>query len=352
MSLVGGIFALYVWVAGWKEKKLAIYTGFAWCLLGIFYLIYLEQISPNPRLKHDLGRIPLMIIPWMGLFLSRILIKEKWVSIFLKVSLISYSVVLVKSLYQFVYLKIAAFGFFNNPIYQAYSLLPAFVFFTELCLLAKDKKNKTLLYALSAILFLCISLTISRIAVICSILYFLFRILPSVYRTLGAKNIVFTFITLAALSFWIWHAELFPILNEKITRSFSGQDHSWKWRMVAWEHNWNLFLENIFLGVGIGKNGIDTAIMPQYAGHWLPNHLIFAHSIYFQALAESGIIGTLLLCLYFVFLGKESSLHRSLIFMFALSGLTENILQNSKAMHPLLFFLMLSFIVKRKDFKI
>jgi O-antigen ligase len=137
-------------------------------------------------------------------------------------------------------------------------------------------------------------------------------------------------------------------LREKFHRSFRSNDPSRVWREVAWKYNFELFESHPAFGVGPEKNGIDVARMPQYAGHWQPGVLIFAHSVYLQILAEAGFVGFALLIAYFVSLALLGGPAQAVIAVSAVAAITENTLNNSKAAHALYFYVLLALWLSRR----
>ena len=234
-------------------------------------------------------------------------------------------------------------GFFGNPIYYAYSLFPAFLFFCEVW-----RRNWTFgffkpvhsLLVASAVLLGIFSAE-TRMIWLLSGLYVLWVATPILLKRMGTKATLGIAAAWLLLAFAVYQQS--PRVRDKIGRSFDPtvEDVSWKYRKVAWSFNWELIKKNPLFGVGPERNYIEVGEHPELAGHWDPGAHIFAHSIYIQALADSGIVGFALMIGFFASLALcFPSTQTYLIFVLA-SGLTENIFNNARARHPFLFFLLL-----------
>lgn len=291
----------------------------------------------DSRSSDALRAIPLLLVP-LGLVLSPNKVSLKWPVLLCALSLI---VSLGMGFYQFLIVGTPAYGFLRNPIYYAYNLLPACLFFAEL--FVRKISYGRLTYPLSALLsFLCflgILASVTRMPLTCVLGYYALRIAPHLKSRNVGRAWVIALLMFGGLGFSAYR--LSPIIQEKVNRSFSVEDPSRHWRLQAWKYNWNLFLENPLLGTGMEKNGIDVERMPEMRGHWKEGHLYFAHSIYFQSLADSGALGSLLFFGFWIYLGFLFPALRPFLITIGIAGLTENIFNNSKAAHSLYFYTLL-----------
>lgn len=245
--------------------------------------------------------------------------------------------------YQFFYIKYFGMGVFKNQIYFAYNLLPAFFFFTELA--RRELKfsfwKTQHSYAVSLVIFLGIFTTNNRMSVLLVLFFLALRMMPHVARRWGRRRLLLLWAGL--LFFFVAIYLLNPFVYDKIAQTMQGwHDVSLKYRLFAWRHNLDLFLQHPIFGVGFENNAIDSFNFPQMQAQWKPGHAIFAHSVYLQNLADSGLVGFSLLFGAFWCLGRIFSVTRFLLLGMLLAGLTENIFNNSKPFHAFLFFMVLS----------
>lgn len=319
------------------SKKLCLLVA-AW----VFYSFVNHLIRGwSPYTSEALKNMPLFLVliyPLVGL-------KPKEHSLALIFSFYSVAVLasVLYSSYQFFYLKYYGMGFFHNQIYFAYNLLPGFFFFSELSVKERRIDFWKPLYSriLVAIIFLGIFTTNNRMSSLIVFLYILFRALPWVYRRWGAKTLAL--VSLLLFGFFISIYLLNPFVYDKISQTMMGlRDVSVKSRIYAWTENWKIFLEHPFFGVGFSNNALDSSNFTDFQGHLIPGRAIYAHSIYFQHLADSGVIGALLLFGSLVMLMFYNSISLIVVGGILFAGITENIFNNSKPFHAFLFFTLLS----------
>ena len=342
-ALVAATFAVFACSKDARKKRdyLVIHlASLAWISFTFLDLIFHPW---DDRSWHSLGNIPLLLVPLAFYPLNRVQNKSRIVQLVDVLFGIAILASLARSLTQ-AFRGEEVVSFFSNPIYLAYSLLPAFLYYSER-FFRKNEAERTpkialLLVALAALFI--IILSNNRMTLAVAALYLLFRLACLLKRSRGSRqSLLWGFVFL--LLFGALAASR-PRLISKITLLFHGEDPSWSLRLVAWKYNWGLFLEHPLIGVGLEKNGIDTALTPNfgvYSRLWTPGHLYFAHSVYLQALSEGGVIGLgLFLAFWILYIARNP---RTWMFfaMMALAGLTENIFNNSKALHPFLFFAMM-----------
>lgn len=131
-------------------------------------------------------------------------------------------------------------------------------------------------------------------------------------------------------------AELF---DEKIpaTERFS--------RLVFWRVHWQMFFEHPLAGVGMA--GLDKAYALYYAGVEPSDKMYTAHNIYFQLLADTGIVGFLGLVVLlagfaaaarrFDAAGTDGSALRYLAVAAVISGLLQNNFRDSEFLYAFWF---------------
>jgi O-antigen ligase len=150
--------------------------------------------------------------------------------------------------------------------------------------LAQRRTVKGLALGLVGAMILAVFWTVSRTGVLCLSLIFLMLLFG-----LGRKK---AWMLLAGLP--IAFLVLSPYLG-KVTERFSYRDvgsyMSTLDRYDLWKKSWEIFEENPVLGVGMGNAEMVTVL-----GHRSTN----PHNIVFKSLAETGIVGFLLLLLIFM----------------------------------------------------
>lgn len=325
---------------GWVHQRrfgVVVLTGLTYV---VFESVYVAVLMPYDRGWDVLRAVPLLLLPSAGIIFSYSKFSFDWFykEVLAKIVLLGGVVLLGLSLYQVFSLKIFACGFFGNPIYFAYAIFPLTVFCLEEFF--TDAKRNTVFGLAGTFLLLSLVLSQSRMVLLVMFVYLLFRgmRLVSGFAKHRALFLCGALVFLAGCFLLWWNM---PQFQEKLHRTLSGKDPSLKWRWVAWEYNWKLFLTNPWLGVGPENNGIDVAQRPELAGGWAPGRLIFAHSIFLQKLAESGLVGFVLFFTNWVCLFYFYAPVRLFVTMLLVSGLTENIFNNSKAAHGLYLVLFL-----------
>lgn len=255
----------------------------------------------------------------------------------LKWTFVAYMVNICVSGYQYFFEQIEGVGFFKNPIYFAYNVFPAFLFIGLFVRFQGSFLKTYKIPMVASFLFLGVAFSNNRMTLALSLLLLAYCYLPRLYKRWGWRGVSALCFILILLLGVMYHTN--PWLHDKLVRTSWGlAGPSIQARLVAWSHNWDLFVANPLFGVGYSLNGINTAEFVELQKHWRPGHDIFAHSIFFQSLAESGIVGTALLFGGLLLLARgRFFLQRFFLFM-AIAGLTENFLHNSKPLMAFLFF--------------
>ena len=300
-----------------------------------------------------LSKVPLFLGPLLAFYpfesSPRFELSEKQLEFLFGVLGLAYTVSLGRVLWQYLAQGMVATGFFGNPIYYGYNVLPAFLFFAE----AWRRNLRLGRFDSRCFLFLALECAIgatlseTRMVWACLGLYGMCAITPALWKRLGALRSLAILLGLGLGTSLILISQ--PRAREKMERSFRSNDPSRVWRLVAWKHSWELFKEHPLLGVGPEKNAIDTALQPEFAGHWSPGHRIYAHSVYLQALGDSGLIGLLLILGWVVSMSLAGPISTTLWSVMALSALTENIFNNSRAAHALFYFGLLSALMDQRS---
>lgn len=353
MSAAGTFLAVLGFVAfvRWRSlserpQRVAIALCGAWILFCTVNLL----VRPfESRTLEALRAIPLMVLPlaafpWRGNPLRKI--SEAALGRVLVLCAMAIAVSAGYAAWEFFMYERPATAFLRNPIYLAYNFLPLLVFFGEFSQGGRKVGVFTpRLAGFAAVLAgLGILATSSRMALTCALAYLAFRALPRLRNRQSAPAVALgLLLTGAAL---VSSYRLVPYFHEKVDRGFSLVDRSRHWRFVAWEHNWRVFCEHPLFGVGAERNAIDPVTMPQYAGHWDPGMIYFAHSIYLQSAADSGLVGFVLLFGFGIALAVAFAATRPILAITALSGITENIFNNSKAAHAVFLSVLLAILVE------
>jgi len=378
MSLGGTMFsALFFWefLSLTKERQwstlsrgsqLAIATGVIYVAISLIHLFWGEDASSA---LEGIKNIPLFLVPLCALMpkTRKALQLEPpdnnfWplslkAPIFLTVC--GYLISFFWAVYQIKFQqKSYATGAFGNPIYYAYNLLPAIAFFTYVTFReSRPVRNKLFLnrktwlwFIVSTLILSSLVLSGSRVAIAVGLFSW---IICTLLLCLDWRR--FTVFILIMFGLYQGGLKLYKsdtVIGWKFRSAVRRKvvnDRSWKLREILWNHSWELYKENPWLGVGYAQNFIDTSRDTQYADNWKSGHHIYAHSIYLQSLAESGSIGSALHLTSYIGLALAAPTTLPVMAVVAAGGITENIFHNSKALHSFLFFLLLSGLLRRSD---
>lgn len=345
MSLMGGLFSLGGAVQGVRllasrtgdhRSRLCAVAALAWVAFMIANLVLRDW---QPRSLHTLGHLPYLLIPLLAFSPS---FKRSGPSRrVLGICGLAVFIAALTALYQYFVLGSVALGLMKNPIYFAYNVFPAFLFFAEMSRSAvTDQRLRAFTRATAVAAFIGIVLSENRMAWLCTALYLASRALPLLHRRWGRRSLGICAILSLATVFALYQTQ--DRFREKFDRSFSDHDPSRVWRFKAWSHNLALFRAHPILGVGPERNAIDVDKNRELRGHWQPGRLYFAHSIYIQSLADSGIVGTALLFGFLILFGLCFPGTQIYLLFMGFMGLTENIFNNSRPAHAFYFFLLLS----------
>lgn len=352
MSLMGGLFSLGGAVVAVRvliderrdwQTRLCTVAALSWLLFMVLNLLLREW---QPRSLHTLGHLPYVLIP-LSAFASTQLSPRASHFVFGACGLAVFAASGL-ALYQYFFLGSVALGLMKNPIYFAYNIFPAFLFFAELSQRHHaSMRLRLFLWATAFAALIGILLSENRMAWLCTALYLVVRGLPLLRRRWGVKSLWAAAALSLVVIFALYQSQ--DRFREKFERSFSSQDPSRVWRFKAWTHNLALFRAHPIVGVGPERNAIDVDKSPELQGHWLPGRLYFAHSVYIQSLADSGIVGTTLLFAFLTLFGLCFPGAQIYLLFMGFMALTENIFNNSRAAHAFYFFLLLSAVGLKKE---
>lgn len=333
-----------------RLEKFSIFGILAFCVLTLTHLVLI---------KGDLAalvaarEVPLYVIPTLALFPAfRKRLREQDLALILNVCFVAYAISSIYGISQ-VLRGSAAIGFLRNPLYYSYNLLFALAFFVCVFWLRPHTSlgRKALASALLALAAIVASS--SRMPLIAGGSLIVVCLFAHAARAKAFRLVSVVVVGLALAITASYHMN--PVFHSKMSKLVAlrvRHDFSIRGRMAIWEHNKDLFLENPIWGVGYQQNAVDSADNRAYRRLWKPGHAIYAHSIYLQSLADSGIVGAGLL---FASYSALAIAHPSSFFVWGtalVAGSTENVFNNSKAAHSLWFFFLLSLVVLRMRKKV
>lgn len=282
-------------IASFSIKPVMLYLLFAVIiLLSTFY-----SDSTVYGIQKSLKFITITAWSFIGGFL--LLRSTESLNRFIKGILFSATILSVFSLYQYVVnynpLLQYRFGIEGNPLALAQvSALGALV--SLLFVMYRTTKMSLKLFYLGIAMMLVFTsiITGSRMPMISFGLATLLVLMLSVKiskRGIVIRKGLFTFILLMTISITIFLANsssiFFQTFNYRINALFLGQgDESLQERLNRYSYAWEMFIENPFLGKGAGSfavnyNSLDVRSYP--------------HNIFFEIMAEFGILGLSLFCL-------------------------------------------------------
>ena len=327
---------------GARRERLCVAAALLWLCFSIANLV---ARGWQGRDAHTLSHLPLVLVP-LAAWSARKNFSRTWT---FGLAAGGLAATALAAIYQYFWIGSVAVGLMRNPIYFAYNVFPAFLFFAESL---RDRASLTARQArLARIAVAAASLSLllseNRMVWLCGGLYLGVRVAPLVYRRWGWRRVLLlAFLGLGTASVLYATQER---VREKLHRSFSSQDPSRAWRFKAWSHNLSLFRESPWVGVGAERNAIDPAQNPSLQGHWQEGRLYFAHSVYIQSLADAGLIGTLLFFGFLALFGASFPQCQIYLLLMGFAGLTENIFNNSRAGHAFYFYLLLSAVFLTKN---
>jgi len=238
------------------------------------------------------------------------------------------------AIYQASVEGVMAIAWMKNPIFLAYNLLFQ-VLMIAVIIPQLSKSYRAGASVLIALGMLAIFATNSRMASLCVVVLIGLISGRWAWKNLSKKWIIMGVVAMS--TFGISEYVRKPYVQDRVHNALNFDSPSWRGRLKAWDHNLEIIRDNPLTGVGPMHNGLYTRDLNGFwQGLWGDNVVIYAHSLYLQWLAESGVIGTLLImaalgCLALTFPYLKWPLLALLI-----SGLTENVLTNSKPLHAFL----------------
>jgi O-antigen ligase len=237
-----------------------------------------------------------------------------------------------------------AIAWMKNPIYLAYTLLPAVVALAWIAVSAEAlgisrKKLRVVVLPTLLLAYGALIATNSRMALAVATLMIAVVLVPWAWRRFSKVAILGVLL----VGFGLMSSEYIrkPYVRQRVASALDPQDLSWRGRFFAWEQNIAIIREHPVTGVGPRQNAILMRDHPEWQPLWGADVAIFAHSLYLQTLAESGLVGFLLLVAAYVGLAVARPQARLALISLALGGLTENVFTNSKPLHAHLFWILM-----------
>lgn len=229
------------------------------------------------------------------------------------------------------------YGQMRNPVIFAYGLLPALVFFAVTRNSLRDK-------ALALALFVAILLSGTRMAALVGGGVLVFAFLPLLLRP-GRRAIA---ASLLALTVAIGARQmsgpdgLWDRAARVIKDGGSG-DKSVSGRREIWKLNWAQFADHPLFGVGYRANTLEIDQYPQLQGVLAPGSKgIFAHNLFLQTLAESGLVGFALLFGFQLLAFLTLPVLRPYFLVLWVAGLSDTPLSAPRMYYPFFFFMILA----------
>ena len=286
-----------------------------------------------------LNNVPLVAVPFVAYFVRRPL---SWRVLGFALGALLLSSAL--AIYQGLFEARMAVAWMKNPIYLAYTLLPAIVALTWIAVSAASfgisrKQLRGVLLPVLLLAYAALVATNSRMAIAVATLMIGILLVPWAWRRFSKLAVVG--VLLIGLGLMTTEYIRKPYVRQRVASALDPQDLSWRGRFFAWEQNLEIIREHPLTGVGPRQNAILMRDHPEWHILWGADVAIFAHSLYLQTLSESGIVGFLFLLLAYVGLGLARPETRLGLVSLALGGLTENVFTNSKPLHAHLFWLLM-----------
>jgi O-antigen ligase len=289
--------------------------------------------------------LPLMLVPLLAICASRTQLawlgSKRIFRTLLFVALAGFLVSTLTATYQgFVDARMAT-GFMRNPIFLAYNLLFPLVFLLSLIPTLPDRRWQRLGFAYVLLILAAIVATNSRMVLGLSLLLTTLLLGRWILRRIPW---VVTLLLLGAMAGLLVHEyRSKPYVRARFEAVFDSSHPSTQGRLRVWRHNLDLMYEHPLVGTGYKQNALRTRDLESFWQNlWGDNVSIYAHNIYLQAAAESGLIGLALLLLFMLFWLRCFPSTWPILLALSLGGLTENILTNSKQLHSLICVLLVA----------
>jgi O-antigen ligase len=339
-STLLGIFFIASVFTGNVRKNFFLVSTMFWILylVGNLYIKNTEtHFSWDPYSK-----IPLWALPVFLFSLKKVQLSRTWLNLLFYLLCCGLTISAGYSIYQVFVLKLPGTGFFKNPIYYAYSVLPLWILCTEY-MLSRTQKSLFLFSGFFGGL-IAIALAETRVVWLSAVLYLILRGGYVLLVVLKRKLVFWSGVFILIVGGLVLYQGV-PRVQKKIDRSFSGTDPSREARIILWKYNTEVFLNNIITGVGTERNAIQSDGNEVFQKYWDPGHKIYAHNLILQLAAEGGLISLVFLGIWVLGLLKNgfSSTH-FVLWIGLFSGLTENISNNSRAFNPWLCALVLGLL--------
>jgi len=238
--------------------------------------------------------------------------------------------------------EVRVFGKMRNPVIFAYSLLPALVYFG---ITRRGMPSRILALGL----YLAILLTGSRTAAVVGLLVLTVGYLPMLLHP--GRRTISVGLLFGTLLIGVWQIQGNEGLRDRTTRLFrAGEDRSFSGRVQIWRLNQQYIRENPIFGLGPRRNALDIDMHPELTGVLSPGSRgIFAHNIFLQTLAESGIVGFVLFFGFQLVAFCALPVLRPYFLVTWIAGLTDTPFTVPRMYYPLYFFLILAVFTAERE---
>ncbi len=296
------------------------------------YISYDPKIFEWAGIKH----LPLFCIPFIPTLIKdrELQWPRKSFHICQKIYALAFASSCLFALYQAIIENKMATAWMKNPIYLAYNLLFQIVMIAVL-IPKLNKSARPWAIGLIGLGLGAIFATNSRMASLCVVI-----IVAGILGKWLLQNFSKKWLALSLSALFIFAVSEYvrkPYVQDRLQNAINLNSPSWRGRLKAWDHNIELIQEHPLVGVGIMQNALYTKdLNAVWQNLWSEDVAIYAHSVYLQMLAESGIIGSIIFLSALVFLWKSLPILAWPLLTLALSGITENVLSNSKPLHAFL----------------
>lgn len=242
-----------------------------------------------------------------------------------------------------------AIAWLRNPIYLSYNLLFPLVLIASL-VPKLEKKQQLRALGFVSLFLLAILATNSRMVLALSLLMTGLLLGRWLLARIAKVWILVAILAFAGLAIHEYTSK--DYVRARFAAVADTSHPSTQGRLRVWAHNIGLIAEHPIAGVGYKQNALLTRNEDaKWQALWGANVAIYAHNIYLQATAESGVVGLVLLIAVFVAWLSIFPASWPIVAALAIGGLTENVLTNSKQLHSLLGVLLVAGLWKRFELR-
>jgi len=185
-----------------------------------------------------------------------------------------------------------AIGLAGNPNSTGRYLVVAMVFFSYLGTITNKRLLRLLAIGGVIVTFLGVFYTLSRTSILLLVAAIVLQNIFNARRKFSYTSVAVYLI--AALVMWFLASQIVNILQSIVPSILQGTDTVGV-RYKLWQAAWNMWLDHIFQGVGIG---MYPSYLRYYALGLAPHYWAEPpHNTYLTALAETGLVGFILFAL-------------------------------------------------------